>query len=334
MRDLPFHIEWVKQGTGKTSLKVRAAARVFRVVRSLVPDVLLVTERSALIAAAVFRSVSSVRTVPIVHGAEVLSHGNRSGLKRRMVASLMRKYYETRDLIICVSSYTRELLLNAFPIQSKNVVVVHNGIKNRFDGRIHCGATIRRKFQIEPATTVLLTIARLIPRKGQDVVIRALPKIISRHPDVVYMCVGVGPYRKSLMSLVTAHGLEGYVIFAGKVDEDEKYSYYDACDLFLMPSRREGNSVEGFGLTFLEAWHAAKPVLGGDHGGVVEVIDDGVDGVIVNPEDVRSVEDAVLSLVRSPSRMEEMGRRGREKAKRKFSDSAMVERMVTVLERP
>ena len=331
-RDLPFDIEWVQKGNGKTALKIRAIRAVRCVIRSSRPDVLLVADRSALISASVFRSLLKVRIVPIVHGSEILSHRNRATLRRRLIAWQMQTFYKTRDLIICGSSYSRDLILDAFPLRPENVLVVLNGIMNRFDGRVHCGTTVRKKLRIPSTTIVLLTIARLTPGKGQDVIIRALPNIIAKHPSMVYICGGKGPYARTLSSLAVENQVDEYVIFTGEIEENEKYAYYDACDLFVMPSRRVADSVEGFGLSFLEAWHASKPVLGGKHGGAVEVIDDGVNGVIVQPEDVEAVEDAILTLVASPSELTEMGRRGHAKACTKFSDLNMVDQIVKALE--
>ena len=111
---------------------------------------------------------------------------------------------------------------------------------------------MREQWNISSTATVLLTFARLHPRKGQDVIIRALRNIIERHPNVMYLCAGTGPYRDTLSRLAIDYEVEDYVVFPGQVPEEEKYAYYDACDLFVMPSRREGNSVEGFGLSFLE----------------------------------------------------------------------------------
>ena len=331
--DLPFKIEWFKADarTNKRTmivLMLRAIKRLRRVVRQFNPDVLLVTDPRALIAATVLRYLVRTKLVPIIHGSEVLHEKDR---KRGLLSWQMQRFCTSRRLIICASVYTRTLFLSTYPVPPENVVVVHNGMRNRFNEKIHCGYSVREQWNISSTVTVLLTFARLHPRKGQDVIIRALRNIIERHPNVMYLCAGTGPYRDTLSRLAIDYEVEDYVVFPGQVPEDEKYAYYDACDLFVMPSRREGNSVEGFGLSFLEAWHASKPVLGGNHGGVVEVIDDSVDGVIVDPEDVDAVADAVVSLVRDPSRLKEMGRRGNAKARWEFTEVRMADQTVRAL---
>ena len=330
---LPFVIEWVSvgEGTDKRTLMIlvlKAIARVLWVILKFQPEVLLVTDVGALRAASILRFLVPTKLVPILHGSEILLEKNR---RRGLIAWQMRRFYKSRSLVICVSLYTRALFLNAFPLPPENVVTIHNGMKNRFDRKMHHGDRVREQWNIPSDTSVLLTIARLDPRKGQDVVIRALSHIVEKHPNVIYICAGVGNYRADLSQLAVDHRVEHHVIFPGRISDREKYAYYDACDLFVMPSRRAGNTVEGFGLSFLEAWHASKPVLGGNHGGVLEVIEDGVDGVVVEPEDVDSVADAVVALLGDPSRLREMGRRGNEKACRRFSEVRMADEMLRAI---
>ena len=151
--------------------------------------------------------------------------------------------------------------------------------------------------------------------------------VIEEHRDVVYIIAGSGHYQEDLAALAVEHGVSRHVIFTGRVDNDEgKYAYYDACDLFVMPSR-----FEAFGLSFLEAWHAAKPVLGGNRGGSTEIIEDGFDGVIVDPDDVLAVGRTICNLMRDPARLRQMGRRGRVKARQRFGTAAMADNIVGAL---
>ena len=326
-----FNIEWIWTHNMRPVLMLRGIKRLRRVVAYFRPDVLLVMHQYALMSVSVLRHISGPRIVPIIHGSKVLRHNNRRNLIEHLLAYQMKCFYRGRDLIICGSYYARSLLLDAFPVPPKNVIVVYNGMKNRFNPRVHRGDGVRQRWNISSTYRVLLTIARLVPRKGQDVVIRALPRIIDKYPEIVYICAGIGPYKTTLTRLTIDHGVSDHVIFPGRISDSEKYAYYDACDVFVMPSRKEGATVEGFGLSFLEAWHTSKPVLGGRHGGVIEVVEDGVDGIIVDPEDVGAVADAILSLVSAPSMLKEMGRRGHAKTRNKFSDVIMADQFVNAL---
>ena len=326
----PFLLKWIEPGNPHT-LRYRALNTLRSAAKEFLPDVLLATARSALTVASVFRLTTRTECIPILHGSEIIQQGDRSTLYRRFVSWNMSRFYRSARRVICISGYTRELLLDTFSLSPRNAVVVHNGMKNHYIKENHSGDAIRSAWRIPSTSIVLLTIARLTPRKGQDVIIRALPKIIDQHPSVVYLCAGTGDYGTVLRSLSSKLGVERNVIFAGRIPENEKYSYYAACELFVMPSRRDQDGVEGFGLSFLEAWHVSKPVLGSTHGGVVEVIDNGINGVTVDPYDVSGVADQILALLSTPERLKEMGERGHNKATTMLTDLIMAERIVQAL---
>ena len=326
--EFPFPVRWIEPRR-RTSLRISAMRTLHSTIRQFAPDVILATERSALTVAALLRILTNIESVPIVHGSEILTLANRGSLYRSLVARVMRNYFMRAKCIICISNYTQELLLDYFSLPADKPRVVHNGLKNRFDRRLHSGEPVRDKWNISLDAKVLLTLARLTPRKGQDTIIRALPRILERHPDAVYLCAGMGDYRTDLELLASKMGVDKYVIFPGRVSN--KYSYYAACDLFVMPSRQDQDGVEGFGLCFLEAWHASKPVMGSTHGGVVEVISHGFDGVTVDPDDVDAVADSIISLLSDPAKLKEMGIRGNEKATRRLTDLVMADKVIQAL---
>ena len=167
---------------------------------------------------------------------------------------------------------------------------------------------------------VLLTVGRLVERKGHDTVIRALPEILRQVPTALYLIVGTGPEESRLKDLAHELGVEDQVVFVGYVPDGELPAYYNACDLFVMPSReikrREG--VEGFGIVFLEASACGKPVIGGRSGGVNEAIADGVSGLLVDPLDAKALADAVVGLLLDPDRARCMGIQGRKRVEEQF----------------
>ena len=330
---LPFRVDWVAAMGPKWIVMARGKRRMVRVMREWQPDVVIVTQSHALVSAAFARTSVWSRIVPVVHGSEILRHSSRRTVLDRLLARRMGRFFCTRDLVVCVSGYVRELLLRKFAVSPSRAVVVHNGLKNRFDIAKHSGGQVRKRWNISSRAIVLLTLARLTPRKGQDVMIRAMRLILDEVPDVVYVCAGTGAYLEYLTKLAHRLAVANNVILTGEVPESEKYSYYDACDLYVMLSRRDGNNIEGFGLSFLEAWHARKPVVGGCHGGVTEVIDDGVNGHLVDPESVADVADRIVAAVRDRARLCEMGQRGLEKSRERFSESAMAVALSSALER-
>jgi phosphatidylinositol alpha-1,6-mannosyltransferase len=179
-------------------------------------------------------------------------------------------------------------------------------------------------------TKLLLTVARLVPRKGHDVVLRALPHVLSEVPEARYVIVGDGPDRVRLESIVQELGLGAAVRFEGQVDD--VVPWYQACDVFVMMSRDAEGEVEGFGIAFTEASACGKPVVGGRVGGTPEAVIDGVTGILVDPVDHRAVAKAIVHLLTHPEAAAQMGRAGRARAERELSLSAAVRRLGEIVE--
>jgi phosphatidylinositol alpha-1,6-mannosyltransferase len=160
-----------------------------------------------------------------------------------------------------------------------------------------------------------------MPRKGQDVLIRALPAVQTRVPDAALLLVGGGPARGSLQRLASSKGVAGSVVFTGSVSWSALPAYYGAGDVFAMPcrSRMGGLDVEGLGIVFLEAAACGLPVIAGDSGGAPDAVADGATGQLVDGRSVPKVAEAVADLLSDPDRAEAMGARGREWVQREWS---------------
>jgi phosphatidyl-myo-inositol dimannoside synthase len=163
----------------------------------------------------------------------------------------------------------------------------------------------------------VVCVSRLVPRKGQDVLIRALPLVRRRVPDVVLVIVGSGPYETRLHRLAEEHAPDA-VRFVGQVTDAELPSYYAAGDVFAMPcrSRLGGMEVEGWGNVFLEAAACGKPVVVGDSGGAREALVDGETGLLVDGRDAPAVADALSTLLLDPGAAAKLGDAGRERVLR------------------
>ena len=177
---------------------------------------------------------------------------------------------------------------------------------------------------------ILLSVARLVEWKGQDVVLQALPRIREAFPTVYYVIVGKGPYQEALQELSQRLGVEEAVIFAGFVPDEQLPLYYAAADVVVLPSReiRPGVPVEGFGITLMEAAASGKPVVAGNVGGTDDAVVDGVTGLLVDPNDVEAVADAILALLNDPAKAAQMGAAGRERAVADFTWAMQAERFL------
>jgi phosphatidylinositol alpha-1,6-mannosyltransferase len=167
---------------------------------------------------------------------------------------------------------------------------------------------------------LVVCVSRLVPRKGQDVLIRAMPQIVRRVPEAALLIVGDGPYRPTLERMAFDAPPRS-VMLAGQVGEEELPLYYAAADVFAMPcrTRRGGLEVEGWGNVFIEAAACGKPVVVGDSGGARESLVDGATGHLVEGANVDEVAHAVAGLLEDPSRAAAMGRAGRERVERSFT---------------
>ncbi|MFD8406843.1 glycosyltransferase family 4 protein [Streptomyces anulatus] len=160
---------------------------------------------------------------------------------------------------------------------------------------------------------VILCAARLVPRKGQDTLIRALPAVRRAVPDAVLLLTGDGPYARTLRRLAADTGVADAVVLAGGQPHAAMPEHYAACDVFAMPcrTRRRGLEVEGLGIVFLEAAASGLPVLVGDSGGAPDTVRDGVTGHVVDGRDVAAVADRLVELVRDRAAARAMGEKGR-----------------------
>jgi phosphatidylinositol alpha-1,6-mannosyltransferase len=167
---------------------------------------------------------------------------------------------------------------------------------------------------------LVVCVSRLVPRKGQDVLIRAMPEIRRRVRDATLLVVGGGPYRAELEDMARV-APPGAVVFAGQVSEADLPRYYRAGDVFAMPCRTRlgGLEVEGWGNVFIEAAACGRPVVVGDSGGARETLVDGVTGLLVDGRDVAAVADAVATLLGDPARAEAMGAAGRARVEQHFT---------------
>ncbi|MFE2438872.1 glycosyltransferase family 4 protein, partial [Streptomyces sp. NPDC059409] len=163
---------------------------------------------------------------------------------------------------------------------------------------------------------VVLCAARLVPRKGQDTLIRALPWVRRAVPDAVLLLVGDGPYGSGLRQLALREGVLDAVFFAGGHPHHALPAFYAAADAFAMPcrTRRAGLEVEGLGIVYLEAAASGLPVVAGDSGGAPDTVREGETGYVVDGRSVAATADRLIRLLRDPRLARAMGDAGRRRA--------------------
>lgn len=256
------------------------------------------------------------RIVMAAHARELLFTPFSASLPRASYARLRRFSLSRVDRCLPVSQYTAGLLKER-GVAPDRITVIPNGTDPE---RFHpCDASeLRRRLGIGDRR-VLLTVGRLVPRKGIDTILQALPHIIDAAPSLVYLIAGEGPDRGRLESLAWRLGVEDRVRLLGAVPHDELRHYYNACDVFVMPSREDEPDVEGFGIVFLEANACGKPVIGARSGGIPDAIEHEETGLLVPPDDPEALAKALEVLLTRPDYAERLGRKGRQRVLERFT---------------
>jgi phosphatidyl-myo-inositol dimannoside synthase len=315
-----LHSAWLQLAVD-LPLKVRVLTKVVGMIRREKIDVICICELSSgSWLGLLLKRLLRIPYINYIHGEEVTTE-----VPYRLFGRRRRQYLRHADAVVAVSEFTRRALIDQMDVDPARIELIVNGVDA---DRFHPGPkpdSLIERYGLA-GKRVLLTVGRLVERKGIDTTIRAMPRILERCPDACYLIVGTGDYRTELERLVREHGVEEQVVFAGRVAQDELVAHYQLCDLFVMPNRELANhDTEGFGLVFLEANACGKAVVSGRAGGVVEAVRHGETGLNVDGDDVNAVADAISGLLLDDATRAAMGERGLAVAR--ASSSAVRARM-------
>lgn len=266
-----------------------------------------------------------------VHGRELLLRPEPAlpGLTHYYRARRSRTLQEA-DAVIAVSGYVSKLAQDE-GARPDRVYVCPNGVDaERFaNGN---GVDPRQAFHIGEGP-LLLTVCRLVGRKGVDLVLLALPKILSRFPDLRYIIVGDGPKRTELERIARELGVSHAVRWAGRLPYSVVPHYVRACDVFVMTPRNIPPDVEGFGLVFLEAAAAGKPVVGSRAGGIEDAVVHGETGLLTDEGSIEQIEASIISLLENRQLALRLGERGRERVMAEMTWDHAAARVSQVMSR-
>jgi phosphatidylinositol alpha-1,6-mannosyltransferase len=241
------------------------------------------------------------------------THGHEVGWSMLPLArTALRRIGNDTDVVTFISNYTRDRFASAFGPQAALERLSPGVDTDRFEPDSVARAELRARYGLG-GRPVVLCLSRLVPRKGQDILIRALPAIRERIDDAVLVIVGGGPYRSTLHQLAHEFGVAEHVVFTDGVPADELPAHHAMADVFAMPCRTRGAGldVEGLGIVYLEASASGVPVVAGRSGGAPESVVDGETGLVVDGEDVGAVAAAVGDLLADPALAAQMGAAGR-----------------------
>ncbi|MDT7544609.1 MAG: phosphatidyl-myo-inositol dimannoside synthase [Actinomycetota bacterium] len=262
------------------------------------------------------------RSVASTHGHEV-GWAMLPGARQ-----VLRRIGRDVDVATYLGDYTRSRLAPVMPRLAR----LPSGVDTELFHPGAGGDDVRRRHGLT-GRPVVVCVSRLVPRKGQDVLIRALPEIRRRVPGAALLCVGGGPYQSKLAQLAREVGVEGSVVLIGSVPWEELPAHYDAGDVFAMPcrTRRGGLEVEGLGIVYLEASATGLPVVAGRSGGSPDAVLEGESGHVVDGTSVAAVAGAVAGLLEDRDRARAMGTAGRQWVEKEWRWDVLAGRLRDLL---
>jgi phosphatidylinositol alpha-1,6-mannosyltransferase len=270
------------------------------------------------------RQAGARRIVMLTHGHEAAWAGLGVG------RALLRRIGRGADVVTYLGDYSHDRLAGAIP--GGKLVRLAPGVDTDVFRPGAGGAEIRTALGLGDRP-VVVCVSRLVPRKGQDTLIRAWPEVLRAIPNAFLLLVGGGPYRRTLEKMISSLGLGGSALVTGSVPWGRLPAYYDAGDVFAMPcrTRRRGMDVEGLGIVYLEASATGLPVVAGNSGGAPDAVVDGQTGFVVDGESPAEVAAVLIGLLKDPAGARAMGERGRAWIEREWRWDAVAGRFAELL---
>ncbi|MEV6264191.1 glycosyltransferase family 4 protein [Streptomyces sp. NPDC051784] len=262
------------------------------------------------------------------------THGHEAGWAQLPASrQLLRRIGEGTDTITYLGEYTRSRIAGALtPAAADRMVQLPPGVDEKTFHPGSGGDRVRERLGLRDRP-VVVCVSRLVPRKGQDTLVLAMPAVLARVPDAVLLVVGGGPYAGRLKKLAEETGVSDSVRFTGPVPWAELPAHYGAGDVFAMPcrTRRGGLDVEGLGIVYLEASATGLPVVAGDSGGAPDAVLDGETGWVVRGGSAEESADRIVTLLGDPELRRRMGERGREWVEEKWRWDLLAEKLRALL---
>ena len=231
----------------------------------------------------------------LIHGKEI-NHPKESSINTRLI-----KVLNGTEKVIANSEYTKNLAIDK-GVDKNKVVVINPGINPAEELNEKSLEKVERLLKIK--TPRLITVSRFDKRKNHEKVIMALRNLKQQCPDIIYICVGYGDEENNLKKLVQELDLSSQVMFFKDISDDLKNSLLAKSDIFVMPSIIHKTSVEGFGISYVEAAQYGVPSLGGKDGGASDAIDHNKTGLICDGNDLDDIYSSLNSMIENKKHLE------------------------------
>jgi phosphatidylinositol alpha-1,6-mannosyltransferase len=259
-----------------------------------------------------------------IHGEDV-----ETASSSRELSFIVKQVLKKACKLIANSKNSRSILIDHWDVPIEKIAVLNPGMDANKFVPTEYDKVVRKKLGWNDRP-VLLTVGRLQKRKGQDMLIKAMPQIIEQHPDVLYAIVGGGEEKDNLKKLVTELSLNNNVQFLSEIPDETMIQCYQQCTLFVLPNRTIGKDIEGFGMVLAEAQSCGKPVLAGDSGGTAETMIIGETGYIVDCSRPEPIALGIINILQHQEKSLTMGKKGREHAVKDLDWRVHINKSVSV----
>ena len=263
----------------------------------------------------------------IFHGYDIML-AKKSTWKRLWLKKILKR----AKCLIANSNFTKKEIIKE-DIGNKKIIIVYPCPHIKPENTNNAETQIIKKELDLFHKKILLSVGRLVARKGFDKVIESLPEILKNMPNLIYLIIGNGPDLQRLKKLAEDLQVRGNIIFIHDLKDSKLPIYYELADIFIMPARIENQTdVEGFGIVYLEANLFKKPVVAGKSGGIEDSVIDGQTGILVDPQDINEISQAVLKLLNNPELMNKLGVQGKKRVLSQFQWPTQIKKIINYLD--
>jgi len=252
-----------------------------------------------------FNKFFNIPYICYIHGEDV-----EAAATSRELSWIVNKVLANTTRLICNSQNTANLLLNNWQVIPDKIAILNPGCDTSKFIPAKPDENIKKSLNWQ-GKKVILTVGRLQERKGQDMLIKALPEIKKSIPNILYAVIGGGEEKQKLESLTEELSLKDNVLFMSEISDEQMIQAYQQCDVFALPNRTVGLDIEGFGMVLVEAQACAKPVIAGDSGGTAETMVIGKTGYIVDCTQPEPIAEKLITLLQEPEQCTKLGTAGR-----------------------
>jgi len=260
--------------------------------------------------ALIIKKLCQKNFVVFVHGMDILLPQQNKWKKW-----WLKKILKEAEEIIANSNFTKTELLKLGLVDNKIKIVYP------------CIESITKNQEILKENDIILGVGRMVSRKGFDLVIKAMPQILSKIPQAQLVLIGDGPEKNKLVQIIKDLKLERQVTLLSKVGDAELQNWFKKSNVFIMPCHQNGADVEGLGTVFLEAASYGLPIVVGNSGGAPEAVINLETGFLVNPNSLEEISEALIKILSDTNKAHAMGEAGRKMVEEKFLCSKQLSKI-------